>query len=73
MTHVDPAVELRNELLARGNSLLNVRETYSTLLLRSQSLRCRHDILDLEPIVSQGDGRYATEVPYLPAIELAIN
>jgi hypothetical protein len=71
--HVDPAVELGNELLARSNSPPNVRETYSALLLLSQGLRCSHDILDLESIVSQGDGRHATRVSYLPAIELGAN
>ena len=73
MLHVDPAIELGNEPLARGNSPPNIRETYSAILLLSQSLRYSHDILDLESIISQGDGRYATRVSYLPAIELSTN
>jgi hypothetical protein len=71
--HVDPAVELRNELLAGGNSPPNVRETYSALPLLSQGLRCSHDILDLESIISQGGKRYATRVSYLSAIEPGAN
>jgi hypothetical protein len=71
--HVNPAVELRNELLARGNSPPNVRETYAALLPLSQGLPCSHDILDLESIVSQGDGRHAIRVSYLPAIKLGTN
>ena len=71
MLHIDPAVKLRNELLARGNSPLNMREIYLALLLISQSLRCSYDILDLGLIVSQRDGSYATRVSCLSAIELA--
>jgi len=46
--YVDPAVKLRNELLARVNSPLNVGEIYSAFRFRSQGLCCSHDILDLE-------------------------
>lgn len=73
MLHVDPAVELRNELLARGNSPPNVGEKYSALLLLSQGLRYSHDILNLESIISQGNGRYAIRVSYLPSIKLGTN
>lgn len=73
MLHVDPAVELRNELLARGNSPPNVGETYSALLLLSQGLCCSHDILNLESIISQENGKHTTRVSYLPAIELGTN
>jgi hypothetical protein len=48
-------------------------ETYSAVLLLSQSLCYSHDILDLEAIISQGDRRYATRVSCLSAIELATN
>ena len=73
MLHVDPAVELRNELLARGNSPPNMGETYSALLLLSKGLRYSYEILNLESIISQGNGRYATRVSHLPAIELSTN
>lgn len=68
-----PATKLSDKLLARDNDLLNMRETYSTLLHRVQSIRYSHNILDSKPSISQGRGGYALEDPYLPAIELAIN
>lgn len=72
MIHVDPAVELGIELPARFKSPLNMEEVDLTLLLRSQSLRSSHGILDLGVDCKLRDLRHATRVTYLPAIKLAV-
>jgi hypothetical protein len=60
-----PLLILQRYLIYRS-SPPNMRETYSALLLLSQGLRYSHDILDLESIISQGDGRYINK-SLLPA------